>query len=956
MALTVEKLEAIRHTPNADAKACLALFAGASEDERQTVAEYAMRWAKANPFDNLAASAALAACSLGQLKKLGWRHVPGDEDAYAVLAARRPPWLAEWAQWILEATPRYFPAVRRLVCEGLCPRPDTENYWLGMLDHSGPTLGRDVSVHDALLADPGLLEEVWHLFEIEGSGEFSLAARDKYCRPEATWEVALVQLAQEGKLSRARLLDASLDALARDFAQFRAGWFSRFHEALQPTLDERAARAERYLPLLASKIPPTVSFALNALNFLDRAGRLPAAAVLTHVGPVLLARHKGTVREALRLLDRAAQTEPASKGAITRLAAEALRHEAAEVQAAALDLIEKHGSHDDETLVQLLCAQAEALAASQRPRLLAWLPGVSAEPSAAPVTETGPLLARAQKLPRALARQTGVDQAVAALKSGSAHVPALALVGADVPRLHADRAIPSITDLDELIDCFAAVLEEPGEPDAVERVLAGVGRLGDQRPDDFARRTGPLTKRAGTLLKRLWVGPFQGIGPLPDLCGLALAWTTGEVPKPAPDRIVRGEPRAVLHFLSRRVHALAERAGKAQAGPLLAAPTHKGGWIDPLALVERVRALPEPADLLDQVQALLRLAPDNRAAALRKSGKLPGELGAALRHALGAKDIEIGPTAALWVAAARARNPSGDDAAVEARHPNLGPDAGTAARLSARRHPKGPYHYWCIEQQPALPKHVPLEFPSVLLHAGVRMVKYFCPVSRWDAAAVRWAGSVWPLGIEAWFAAGVLVIGQNIDWFEAEWGNRAYLEPLLDPDVPLQPMALTLLVLGLAAAEPGESGLATDALIAAIDDGRLDGPTLGTAMGTLLAMGQVKLGRWAKTLAEAARLSPLHAAVVALALQRALQDLPEPPPRDLQALLELLHELLSAAGTGLTLEPTRDALSRQKVAGKTGKLVRALLALPTGSASAQAEAAAARALAGRLERAERWAR
>ena len=78
----------------------------------------------------------------------------------------------------------------------------------------------------------------------------------------------------------AGLLDASLEALSRDFVQMRSGWFSRFHEELKPSLDERAARVDRYLLLLGSTIAPTVSFAVKALQKLDRKGLVPAEALL----------------------------------------------------------------------------------------------------------------------------------------------------------------------------------------------------------------------------------------------------------------------------------------------------------------------------------------------------------------------------------------------------------------------------------------------------------------------------------------------------------------------------------------------------------------------------------------------------------------------------------------------------------------------------------------------------
>ena len=68
---------------------------------------------------------------------------------------------------------------------------------------------------------------------------------------------------------------------------------------------------DRYLGLLSSRIPPTVSFALKALAVLDKAGRLPAKDLLDHPAPALAARQKGTVAQMLKLLDRAVQQEPA---------------------------------------------------------------------------------------------------------------------------------------------------------------------------------------------------------------------------------------------------------------------------------------------------------------------------------------------------------------------------------------------------------------------------------------------------------------------------------------------------------------------------------------------------------------------------------------------------------------------------------------------------------------------
>jgi hypothetical protein len=982
MPLTPESLEAVLH--QGDDTACLQLCLKASEAERKAVASLAAQWAAAqakqpvvetgpgrfasNPLLSAAQVAALACCSIGQLKKLGWRSMPDEEQAYAILTDRRPAWIDDWVESIALETPWRWGFVRRLVREGLCQRPVGDNYILGMLGRGFAHSGK--GIRQILEADPDLLDyEVWRILEVEGNGEFSLAAHDKYSRLENTWATAFVELSVEGKMSRTRLLDASLSALERDFAQFRAGWFSRFHETLKPTLEERVQRAGRYLILLGSRIPPTVSFALKALQVLDKAERLPAVKLLEHIQPAFAARQMGTVKIALGFLDRAARRDAGLKPQVAIAAVEALAHEAPEVQSAALDFIENHGAPGAPELVGRLQDKLAGLAASQQPRLLAWLgsAGKTEEaPAGKPLAQDAMgFLKRAAKIERRLAKLVKLDAAVAAVRACNPLVPAVEFEGTEIPHLHPEKAVQPLQTLDDLIDLFAGVLENARSADDVERVLDGVSRLCAERPDDFVARSGPLNKRAQALLKRWRAEPFIARGPEHDLCGVAIAWITGEVRQGTRDQTYPAKP-IILDFLSARALAVARRASRQQAAPLLSAPTHMGGWLDPLHLVERIKTwegLEDAPDVYDQVQSLLRLAPHNRAGALRKAGKLAGEYGAAVRYALGADKIAIGPTAPLWVAAARARDPFGDAPALAERHPELGPDAALAARYSYRIKSKehrgdyqtasGPKHFhhtfytFYLDLEPALPKKVAVDLPTVLLHAEA---------ARTGAAPHRSAALVWPLARESWFATGAQCLAQNLDWWEANWGNRTYLELLLDADVPLKPMAVLALMFGLAAKERGESGLATDALIAAIDDGRLDDAKLGEALNALLPTGMVKAARLAKTLGDAGRISPLHLHVIAAAIERALQHEPAKAPRDLVTLLELLHELLVSTGLTLSASRTKEYLSALEAGGKTAKLIAKLLALETAPSRSRGGEAACYTLERRLERAERWTR
>jgi hypothetical protein len=235
----------------------------------------------------------------------------------------------------------------------------------------------------------------------------------------------------------------------------------------------------------------------------------------------------------------------------------------------------------------------------------------------------------------------------------------------------------------------------------------------------------------------------------------------------------------------------------------------------------------------------------------------------------------------------------------------------------------------------------------VLFHAD-----HLC---RLDGAEVAWSATVWPLNREPFFAVGADEIASNLDWDEAEWGNRAFLDPLLDPDVSLAPMATLLLALGLAAKEPGEHGLATDAAIGAIEDGRLDGQKLGTTMAWLWPTGLVKAARWAKTLGEVARASALHAHVVRTGIERSLHGNPKKAPRDLHALLELFRELVVEAGAAVTDEQTRSLLQGIKGSGKAAKAAKALLECDQSPSARHVEVVLREALLHRMTRAERWA-
>ena len=461
---------------------------------------------------------------------------------------------------------------------------------------------------------------------------------------------------------------------------------------------------------------------------------------------------------------------------------------------------------------------------------------------------------------------------------------------------------------------------ETGEPaDDLERVLDAVGRLPADRSPSFTRSSAAIARRARTILSRRESRPFSGVDPRADIAAALVAWASGELVEPVTVRSSVGAGAGA--FLSARAREIAEAAAAGRAFRSVAAPTHAGGWIDPAALVERLGAGP-PGSTLDLVAAILRLAPDGRKGTLAEAAGLPGEVGAVVRYALGA-DERVGPTAAWWVAAARVRAPGEDDHAVERRHPGLGPDAGRAAKVRLTIvEPRRSFVGYRLEIEPPMPPETSVALPSVLM---LHEASSFAWSGHSEPAMLRWMATIQPGYREAWSAAGALVMARNVDWWSAEWANRAFLEPFIDPATTIGPQARTLLGIALGAKEPGERGLAADVVRLSLTDGRLTPSGLTEGLTAAATIACDRPNRWALALADVASSSIDHCAAVAEAIGWTLPALADRPAAKLVPLLRLLDETLAAAGAAPPAE-ARAALDRfAATGGQAGRLARSVL-------------------------------
>jgi hypothetical protein len=146
------------------------------------------------------------------------------------------------------------------------------------------------------------------------------------------------------------------------------------------------------------------------------------------------------------------------------------------------------------------------------------------------------------------------------------------------------------------------------------------------------------------------------------------------------------------------------------------------------------------------------------------------------------------------------------------------------------------------------------------------------------------------------------------------------------------------------------TGLAVDALVELIRDGRSIGTELGAVLGKMIPYDFMKLNRLGKHLETVARASLLHAHVCGQIVQTACACLGE-VRKDLHHLLEPLLEWLSVLEQGV--DPAVRPLLEKLTSGKAGELARKLLAI-RGTPNKR-RPVFLEALQGRLERARRWA-
>jgi hypothetical protein len=788
----------------------------------------------------------------------------------------REEWAKQWHQWV-----GWF-AARELVATSQISRP-AENYALWMVwamigsrfIHNDPDY-----VYKSLLNHPDLLEdEAFLVFDI--AGDVTYRAIDSSSAWDF-WAPALLRLLAEGRIERDRLLDGSLSAIESEPLTRTVSTMAVFHGKLRPTIDEVASRANRYLALLESDIQPAIAVGIRQATRLSRAGDVDDRELVEKLPREVHALKATTAKGVISLVDDIVGRNAGLANDAGPIILSALLHGDAAVQAAALAVAENNA------------ALREGIG---RTRIEEALPGL--DPAARIIGER--IIGRSEH-PRAEASAAPAEV-----------VPRNTLVPPPgIPRLRHEDAIVPIHSIDELLQVTSRMLEAPDDPDEIERWLDGVSRLCTEEIPDS--RQAALQRRTRKLRKDdRHRGSMRQI-----IATLAESWLDGHDWRMG--LVADNGPHAAA---TRRIRALANRCSSGAAAPLLSAPTHRGGWIDSWALVQRIRASYEVDDD-DLAQAVLRVAGDQAQVAAEVLANTLGEAALVVR-AIWDETIAIPATTNLpasWDSVRVIRAPE---------HPRMG--------ALIETHPILP---WDVEPHPPASPITLLTAPTV---GGT-----YPP----DFDARRWLSLLWPANREPYYEWVLSIRTIEHPWWMTPEQAKTFgpaLEPMLHPDEPLGPLATELLGRALGST-PADRILATDVAIEAISTRRLDCQALGETLARLRTEDAAIPNRWAEALLPVAGVGPLHSYEIQTLLESLIGAVGKPDAR-MTRVVDLLRAVAQNADAKITNPQAVEWLRATKAGSKLGTAAHQLLAI-SGNGAKRSTEAAHLASEAQLAQEQRW--
>ncbi|MFD0149903.1 DUF7824 domain-containing protein [Streptomyces sp. NPDC055721] len=543
-----------------------------------------------------------AATWLGGRDLVPWRS-EGSDLALRVCAGQGAEWMAEVAGR-LAARPAVaehsYELIRGLVERSGCAVPATDGYVLGWAWEF-----RDGSRWRRSFEGPELLERLREDAQTPVLALHALSMAESPDgltwtvteAPHAHWPTAVAALVGEGLLDRAEVLDTALSRLLRGGRPRDLRFPMETLRLVEPTAAEFRERIPDLVGMTADTPSPIAGYAQEVLAELAEDGALSTAALAEMTSAVLFRTEKKLVRAQLTLVGKVLAREPGAAAELLPAVAEVFGNEDTDLQGRALKLVGRHLSAVDASVREELAGQAGLLSPVHRPAAVELFGEALEAAAGVPYEEILP------------------------------PVPEPQPVG------------PVASTVEELVeDLLAKGVSE--DPVRFERALDGLVRHAHRDREALTQ----AVREAFTT--KSWQEPHHFSYDFRALHAV-LAGLLGLLePSWIEDRRAR-EPESAACFHDALTGIRDARLWEASAligtdalPLLLASPTVSTGGIDPLVLVERLRAYrdagvePAPADLAQALLRVLRTGPDAGRAEREASalGTVAGQrLGAWLR-------------------------------------------------------------------------------------------------------------------------------------------------------------------------------------------------------------------------------------------------------------------------------------------------------------------------------------
>ncbi len=924
--------------------------------------------------------AMLGCCPISTLKKadiyVGHRR---DDKNYGdaclrVLQDRSPEWMDDLVEaWLMPSSDDIrrinWKFLKRLIDAGLCKKPTGPDYIHVMVDHlSYSTTRKDedrLRNQQELIDSPDFVDtDVYKLFEID-----TTAFAYDWC----SWDNFVKQMVDTGKVDRARIINCAIRGASNRFKQNTISGFIKVLELLEVTPEEWRANLDDLVVLLSSHISVVVTFAVKQLKTLFKEGAIESERLLESLSPVFQCPTKGQPKAALTLIQQTARKHKETVPLAINTTLCALDHADADVQEKAIKLLgswsdRAHPDHATAIRERLDNLAPSVIAEAQA--LIEKIGGTADDelatsqtdsPASIPSTDRSQWQAAINEISDTWRTMTAMEELLSTFDQ-PVYPPRMSFGILDVPVLSGLQPVIPIADHAELIDTIAHAIEVVESPMDVERIMDGISRLG-RIPKDLIEAAAPVGAR---LTKQQIMENSRGLASAPDsvVSAARLLQIALKVPQFTNRDEFHFSVDSVRHSLlfARRLQGLIDQVNSGQLGPLLSAPTHERGWIDPVVFAERINErLLSGAEIneTDFLLGLLRMAPDRREVALQALTTADSPWIALTSIALN------GPTDAI--AKPKRLDKACLQVAAHVRTAAISESEQKRLKLNpATINGRSPMQATLTVNKKTANEHGAVydDLNFKIEHAdsfdSLPALKLMYHTER----KVRWAiYSAWRTRMDGWNSkvttdhylvrAATNVrsrLNENSSSFEP---NYAFYEELFEPDRIWTEFGHLVVLLGLISKDNDVKRQAIDAMIEAVLDGRADPAIFADVTHTIFGCGWSGLKRLADSLAEVARMTPLHRWFATASLEPLITTFRGKLPIGAASILELYLDGLIEMGLAVDKD-VESTCSVIKGSSKSAKAAKRIIAAKLVDRSEKRDEAKSIALQSRLDRADRW--